>query len=97
MKDGLCPKCGSHEIYSGQHLFPKSGPFGSNSIPVSLTSLAALDNYVCVDCGYLESYVESSKLAEIAHKWYPVGPSAAEYDPPESSDTPPEADSPPQE
>jgi len=56
-------------VYSGANIFPKSGPFGSNSIPVSLTSIAALDNYVCVDCGYVESYVEADKMEEIARKW----------------------------
>lgn len=69
MKSGVCPKCDSKNVYSGANIFPKSGPFGSNSIPVSLTSIAALDNYVCVDCGYVESYVEADKLEEIARKW----------------------------
>jgi hypothetical protein len=49
---------------------PKSGPFGSNSIPVSIVSIAALDNYVCTDCGYLESYIaDAEKLKEIVRKW----------------------------
>jgi len=48
----------------------KSGPFGSNAIPVGLTSIAALDNYVCSECGYVESYVsDKTKLSEIARKW----------------------------
>ncbi len=73
MKKGTCPKCGSTEIYSGIDLPFKSGPFGSNSIPVSLTSMAALDNYVCVDCGLVESYVaDKQKLKEIARKWAAV-------------------------
>jgi predicted nucleic-acid-binding Zn-ribbon protein len=73
MKDGKCPKCGSVEIYSSEDLMLKGGPFGSNSIPVSLTSMAALDNYVCTDCGRVESYVaDEVKLNEIASKWKPV-------------------------
>ena len=33
-------------------------------------SIAALDNYVCADCGYLERYIaESEKHKEIAKKW----------------------------
>lgn len=57
-------------MYCGDKIPLKSGPFGSNSIPVSLVSLASLDNYVCTDCGYLESYVaEQDKLQEIAAKW----------------------------
>ncbi len=39
MKSGTCPKCRSTRVYSGTRIFPKSGPFGSNSIPVSLTSI----------------------------------------------------------
>ncbi|MBC2743930.1 MAG: hypothetical protein HGJ93_12985 [Desulfosarcina sp.] len=46
MKQGKCPKCGSANIYSAEDLPLKSGPFGSNSIPISLTAMAALDNYV---------------------------------------------------
>jgi len=70
LKDNKCPKCGSTDIYAGTDVYPKSGPFTSNSIPVSLTSIAALDNYVCVACGYVESYVaETEKLKEISKKW----------------------------
>ena len=32
--------------------------------------MAALDNYVCTDCGYLESYIaEKDKLKEITESW----------------------------
>ena len=73
MKKGKCPKCGSRNIFAAKNLPLKSGPFGSNSIPVSLTSLAALDNYVCTDCGLVEHYVDDAdKLKEIAKKWNPV-------------------------
>jgi hypothetical protein len=70
MKNGKCPKCGSAEIYVAKDLPLKNGPFGSNSIPISLTSIAALDNYVCVECGLVERYVaEEGKLREIVKKW----------------------------
>jgi len=70
VKSGKCPKCSSTEVFRGSELQPKSGPFGSNSIPVSLTSIAALDNYVCTQCGYVESYIaEQSKLKEIYIRW----------------------------
>lgn len=73
MKNGKCPKCGSNEVFVASDLPLKSGPFGSNSIPISLTSMAALDNYVCVDCGLVERYVaDEDKLREIAKKWRPV-------------------------
>ena len=77
MKKGKCPKCGSEGVYSGAHISPKNGPFGSNSIPVSFFSIAALDNYVCGECGYVESYVaDRSKLEEIVQKWSKVGEAA---------------------
>jgi predicted nucleic-acid-binding Zn-ribbon protein len=70
MKNGQCPKCGSAEVYSGANLPLKSGPFAGNAIPVSLISMAALDNYVCTSCGLVESYVaDSAKLKEIAKYW----------------------------
>lgn len=73
MKNKTCPKCESTEILSGVDVFPKSGPFTSNSIPISLTSIAALDNYVCVACGYVEHYIaDPDKLKEISQKWKPV-------------------------
>ena len=73
MKQGTCPKCGSANIYCAQDLPLKSGPFGSNSIPISLTAMAALDNYVCVDCGLVESYVaDAYMLKKITKKWRPV-------------------------
>jgi len=32
--------------------------------------MAALDNYVCADCGYLESYIAGkNKRQEIAEGW----------------------------
>ena len=73
MKDGTCPKCGSKAVYSAENLPLKGGPFGCNSIPISLTSMAALDNFICSDCGLVESYVaDKDKLEEIAAKWNPV-------------------------
>jgi predicted nucleic-acid-binding Zn-ribbon protein len=73
MKEGKCPKCGSTNIYSGADLPLKSGPFGCNAIPVSLTTMAALDNYVCADCGLVESYVaDEHMLKRITKKWNAV-------------------------
>jgi len=73
VKDGKCPKCGSTEVYCGSDVYPKTGPFTSNSIPISLSSIAALDNYVCTDCGYVERFIsEPGKLKEIFIKWRKV-------------------------
>ena len=73
MKSGICPKCGSDNVFTAHSLPLKGGPFASNSIPVSLTSMAALDNYVCTDCGLVESYIgETEKLKAVADKWEQV-------------------------
>ena len=73
LKSGICPKCKSHEVFSGAGIALKKGPFGSNSIPIGLTSIAALDNFVCSECGYIESYVsDPAKLTEISRKWAKV-------------------------
>lgn len=70
MKDGKCPRCGSAEIHSGEDIILKAGPFNSNAIPIGLTSVAALDNFVCVDCGLVERYIaDDRKLEEIRKKW----------------------------
>lgn len=70
MKNGKCPKCGLDKVYHGSDIPAKFGPFGSNSIPITMLSMASLDNYVCVECGYVESYIaESTKLREISKKW----------------------------
>jgi predicted nucleic-acid-binding Zn-ribbon protein len=82
MKTGKCPKCGSEEIYCAKDLPLKGGPFGSNSIPISLTSMAALDNYVCTDCGMVERYVaDEEKLKEIARRWVSAGETEQESQP----------------
>jgi hypothetical protein len=73
VKTGTCPKCKSKNVFSGAEIPLKKGPFGSNSIPIGLTSIAALDNYVCGECGYVERYVsDRAKLAEISRKWEAV-------------------------
>jgi predicted nucleic-acid-binding Zn-ribbon protein len=70
MKNGKCPKCGSDRVFHGVEIPAKFGPFGSNSIPITLFSIAALDNYVCAACGYVESYVaETAKRQEIEKRW----------------------------
>lgn len=68
LKDGICTQCGSDEVYSGANLRYKHGGFGSNTIPVSFWDEAELDNYICVNCGYLESYVSDQRALEVVKK-----------------------------
>ena len=71
MRDGICPKCGSEEVYSGANV-PKMHR-GLNTVPIKGTlyvTLAPLDNFVCVTCGYVESYIADERhLADIARNW----------------------------
>ncbi|MBN1638837.1 MAG: hypothetical protein JW866_07710 [Ignavibacteriales bacterium] len=74
MKKGKCPKCGSSNIYEGTKVKMKGGSHGSNSIPITSWSAAPLDNYVCIDCGYVESYIANKeKLEKIKEKWPKFG------------------------
>jgi hypothetical protein len=69
-----CPKCKSNEVYAGTDISFKRGAYDSNSIPISFWSAAALDNYVCTQCGDVEGYVgDPDKLLGIAANWTGVG------------------------
>jgi hypothetical protein len=71
MKNGTCPNCDSSEIYAGANLTFKEGRY--NVIPISLRTAAPLDNYVCVECGYVESYIgDRARLEQIKKKWSKV-------------------------
>lgn len=73
MKDGQCPRCHSHQVYSSSELSHKSGVSKSNTIPLSFFRTIPLDNYVCTNCGYVESYVaEPDMLSVIEDLWKKV-------------------------
>jgi len=70
MKNGTCPLCGGKEIFSGAKVRFKTGMHNSNTIPVSMFCSAVLDNYVCGQCGYVQSFIAKEKdLAAIKKKW----------------------------
>ena len=75
MKNGKCPICGAKKVYSGAHVTKASKSSNLSSIPTGGNMLfgfsyAALDNYVCINCGYVESYISDPvKLEEIEAKW----------------------------
>jgi predicted nucleic-acid-binding Zn-ribbon protein len=73
MKTGRCPKCGSNDVRAGTDVPVKSGRF--NAIPVTFLSGAPLDNYVCANCGYVESYIANARdLQKIIKNWPRVEP-----------------------
>ena len=78
MKDGPCPKCGAQAVYWFEGGSP-AAPL--NAVRVSRgprVNFAPVDTYVCVNCGYLESYVaHAEKLSYISDHWAQVAPPAA--------------------
>lgn len=70
MKQGQCPVCQARQVHSGASIRNKSGSHDHNAIPITFWRSVALDNYVCINCGYVESYVsDKRKLDLIAQNW----------------------------
>lgn len=71
---GKCPKCGSTEVYTNANLPPR----GERALlAISGWGQAYIYNYICVNCGYLEEYIEKSnekKLDKIKTEWTKVNP-----------------------
>jgi predicted nucleic-acid-binding Zn-ribbon protein len=67
MKNGICPKCGSTEIHTKADAISS---YGGVYLPISWTTTAQVTPYVCVQCGYLEMYVDEPKQRRgLAAKW----------------------------
>lgn len=69
VRDGICPKCGNATVHSGRDIAVKSSL--GNRIPIDFQNHAALDNYVCVSCGYLERYLSDKPALERIEKQWP--------------------------
>jgi predicted nucleic-acid-binding Zn-ribbon protein len=70
MRQGVCSRCGSQEVYVATQLSNKRGNNDSNTIPINMLFTASLDNYVCTTCGYVESYIlDTVALGRIADTW----------------------------
>jgi predicted nucleic-acid-binding Zn-ribbon protein len=68
MRGGLCPKCGHATVHSGRDDAAKSS--SNNRLPIDLRNSVPLDNYVCITCGYVESYISDEKARQqINEKW----------------------------
>lgn len=75
LKRGECPLCGSEDIHAGTDLPGKEGIRGGNRIPVNLLLAVPLDNYVCLGCGLVESYInDRDVLIRISKEWPRVRP-----------------------
>ena len=68
MKDGICPKCGSNEVF-------KKLAGGYIVIPLQLFRASIPINYICANCGYIEWYIEKhDDLDIIRSKWESANP-----------------------
>lgn len=68
MRSGICPKCGHATVHSGRDV-PAKANIG-NTIPIDFRHSVPLDNYVCVTCGYVESYISTpAALHRIETHW----------------------------
>jgi predicted nucleic-acid-binding Zn-ribbon protein len=74
MRKGQCPKCGSADVRSGAQVSSKGGAGGERDTD-NVLECRSMDNYVCVACGYVESYVgDATKLQKIVENWPRVQP-----------------------
>ncbi len=75
MLDGRCPKCGSNEIYTDEHIGGKTNIYGLNQVVTSHNLVGfgpytEFDNYLCGKCGYLERYVtDTSERERLIDNW----------------------------
>lgn len=53
MKDGICPKCNTEEVY-----FDNSGKHGID-LKISCTYVHLTHLYICADCGFMEFYTQT--------------------------------------
>lgn len=72
MKSGNCPKCRSTAIYGDGHNI-----YGQrNWLALDFWRGANVENYICLDCGYLENYVLPDQIEKwgqlIREKWRKV-------------------------
>lgn len=67
MQSGKCPKCGSNHIY-------KKNAVGHRSyILAGFLRFVKLTDYICSECGYVESYIFDDKNKEyIKNNWEKV-------------------------
>jgi len=69
MRSGTCPKCGRATVHSGRDIAVKAS--SGNTIPIDFQHSVPLDNYVCVSCGYVESYISDERALERINQQWP--------------------------
>lgn len=69
MKSGICPKCGSHDIYAKR----EQRRYAGNFIKFDVWHGAIPDIYICGQCGFVEKYI-STGFDQIFKKWKKISP-----------------------
>jgi predicted nucleic-acid-binding Zn-ribbon protein len=70
MKSGKCPKCGSLNIYSD---IEKKNSNESSMIGVNAFKAFSVNHYICLECLYLEKYLDEKwDLEKIKKNWTKV-------------------------
>ncbi|MDF1538614.1 MAG: hypothetical protein P1Q69_06910 [Candidatus Thorarchaeota archaeon] len=71
-QSGECPKCHGRNIWNNSQLKESAGLRGpktwimvKGAFNLRRAKLAHQDEYVCLDCGYNETYVESKGIESI--------------------------------
>ena len=81
MRNGLCPKCRSRNVYvkeNGVKIGEYSGVYVYTSM---ITKSSPLESYICADCGYFENFIaDPAKLMEVTLTWTKVAPSTSALD-----------------
>lgn len=74
MRNGICPKCNSTEIYKKVNGIGHGDGGGSVYIYTGwITSGTKVESFICTFCGFFESYaIDRDKLNEVAQNWEKV-------------------------
>jgi predicted nucleic-acid-binding Zn-ribbon protein len=68
MNKGLCPRCGSKNVYRRSFTFWSASFADIMKIKAGLSGYP--DRYVCVDCGFIETYLsDPAARTKIAQTW----------------------------
>jgi predicted nucleic-acid-binding Zn-ribbon protein len=62
MRNGECPKCSSHEIYTSDEDGEGFGGDESSSLNCGLDSTDKWRTYLCANCGYYENYLTDKDM-----------------------------------
>ncbi len=82
MNNGVCPKCGSHQVYYGSSSDGEGLAAGTYTSVIEISTGKTqttlwVDTYICRICGYLEMHVTNRADLEVlleAEGWVKVAP-----------------------